>query len=172
MAKITAPFTIAEVQGLALWQASQSHPFTCAFFDPDDHPHDNPALVPTVRGWICPFCCYTQDWAHDFMCLPVLDDNDPMQPPYIEGNMSRIKATHIPMPYHKGDIVEHLAARRAIIAEWIESYKASTTYKNGWLSPDDVAILDRYHTASEALYCHLTGQPPIPEPEPIIVGLP
>ena len=40
------------------------HPYTCP------HRHDHPViagdkgiLVPTVRGWICPFCDYTQDWA-------------------------------------------------------------------------------------------------------------
>lgn len=43
------------------------HPYTCP------HRHDHPELsgdkgilIPTVRGWICPFCDYTQDWAHDF----------------------------------------------------------------------------------------------------------
>lgn len=44
------------------------HPFTCA--NRSDHPvvaGDRGVLVPTVRGWICPFCDYTQDWAHDFM---------------------------------------------------------------------------------------------------------
>lgn len=47
------------------------HPFTC----PHRHDHpmlagDNGVLVPTVRGWICPFCNYTQDWAHDWMKGP------------------------------------------------------------------------------------------------------
>jgi hypothetical protein len=44
------------------------HPFTCA--NREGHPlmaGDNGVLVPTVRGWICPFCSYTQTWAHDFM---------------------------------------------------------------------------------------------------------
>lgn len=44
------------------------HPFTCG--NRDDHPvvaGDKGVLVPTVRGWICPFCDYTQDWAHGFM---------------------------------------------------------------------------------------------------------
>lgn len=22
-------------------------------------------LVPTINGWICPFCSYTQDWSHE-----------------------------------------------------------------------------------------------------------
>ena len=44
------------------------HPFTCG--NRSDHPvvaGDKGVLVPTVRGWICPFCDYTQDWAHGFM---------------------------------------------------------------------------------------------------------
>lgn len=44
------------------------HPFTCG--NRDNHPDmagDKGVLVPTVRGWICPFCDYTQDWAHGFM---------------------------------------------------------------------------------------------------------
>lgn len=44
------------------------HPFTCA--NRGDHPEiagDKGILVPTTRGWICPICDYTQDWAHDFM---------------------------------------------------------------------------------------------------------
>lgn len=46
----------------------QMHPFTCR--DRAGHPMlagDNGILVPTVRGWICPFCNYTQNWAHEFM---------------------------------------------------------------------------------------------------------
>jgi len=46
----------------------QMHPFTCG--KRDDHPvvaGDKGVLVPTIYGWICPFCDYTQDWAHPFM---------------------------------------------------------------------------------------------------------
>lgn len=41
------------------------HPYTCE--NREDHPvlaGDKGVLVPTVRGWICPFCDYTQDWSH------------------------------------------------------------------------------------------------------------
>lgn len=44
---------------------SRMHPYTCA--NRHDHPivaGDKGVLVPTVRGWICPFCEYQQDWAH------------------------------------------------------------------------------------------------------------
>src|SRR5262245_6977157 len=37
------------------------HPFTCP--DRGTHPElegDKGILVPTTRGWICPFCAYTQ----------------------------------------------------------------------------------------------------------------
>lgn len=46
------------------------HPFTCANRGDGRHPpigEDHGILIPTVRGWICQFCDYTQDWAHDFM---------------------------------------------------------------------------------------------------------
>lgn len=44
---------------------TRGHPYTCD--NRSDHPvvaGDRGVLVPTVRGWICPFCDYTQDWAH------------------------------------------------------------------------------------------------------------
>jgi hypothetical protein len=38
-------------------------------------------LTATVRGWICCFCDYVQDWAHDFMAAPdgdrVLEERAP-----------------------------------------------------------------------------------------------
>jgi hypothetical protein len=46
----------------------QMHPFTCG--NRADHPviaGDHDVLVPTTRGWICPICDYTQDWAHGFI---------------------------------------------------------------------------------------------------------
>ena len=46
------------------------HPFTCANRGDGKHREvgtDLGMLFPTVRGWICPFCDYTQDWAHAFM---------------------------------------------------------------------------------------------------------
>lgn len=62
-----APWTAAQVRSLVKWQTGDFgypvHPFTCA----RDHEWRN--LVPTVDGWTCPQCDYTQDWAHDFMML-------------------------------------------------------------------------------------------------------
>ena len=55
-------FTKEEVVNLNEFQnAGVMHPFTCGN---DDCRCD---LVATVRGWICLYCDYTQDWAHDFM---------------------------------------------------------------------------------------------------------
>ncbi len=64
-------FTPDEVVNLDNYQrAGQMHPFTCPNRDRVTHRDmagDLGALIPTVRGWICPFCDYTQNWAHDFM---------------------------------------------------------------------------------------------------------
>jgi len=49
------------------------HPFTCPHRGDSKHREmagDLGALLPTVRGWVCPFCDYTQDWAHEFMKNP------------------------------------------------------------------------------------------------------
>lgn len=68
---MTNVFTAEEVAHLGKHQTGgQFHPFTCANRGDGNHRAaygDLGALVPTVRGWICPFCDYTQDWAHGFM---------------------------------------------------------------------------------------------------------
>ena len=46
------------------------HPFTCPARGDGrhfDNGSDLGALIPTVRGWICQSCDYTQGWAHGFM---------------------------------------------------------------------------------------------------------
>lgn len=64
-------FTCDEVVALDIYQHSnRMHPFTCQ--NRGDGAHrvvdgDKGILVPTVRGWICRFCNYTQNWAHDYM---------------------------------------------------------------------------------------------------------
>lgn len=64
-------FTPDEVENLAHNQTSRMvHPFTCANRGDGNHRNaygDLGALIPTTRGWICPFCDYTQDWAHAVM---------------------------------------------------------------------------------------------------------
>jgi hypothetical protein len=76
---IKAPFTSDEVVALFKYQAGPMHPFTCP--NRHDHPEisgDAGVLIPTVRGWICMFCDYTQDWAHEFMVRPVMSDDNRM----------------------------------------------------------------------------------------------
>lgn len=77
-------FTADEVVALARHQSgetrfgtppfqSRMHPFTCPNRGDGAHRDvfgDLGALVPTVRGWICPFCDYAQTWAHTFMKEP------------------------------------------------------------------------------------------------------
>lgn len=66
---VRAPFTPDQVVSLANWQADDNvHPFTCDNRDDEvTHPGKLGILLPTVRGWICPFCDYTQNWAYTFM---------------------------------------------------------------------------------------------------------
>lgn len=57
--------------------AGRFHPFTCPNRNRKTHRifnGDLGALVATVRGWICPWCDYTQEFAHDFMCDPLPPD--------------------------------------------------------------------------------------------------
>lgn len=70
--KILAPFTPAQVEALNKWQERDDvHPFTCA------RPHGGHGVIlrATEQGWVCPatplHCDYTQDWAHDFMLIPI-----------------------------------------------------------------------------------------------------
>jgi hypothetical protein len=66
--RIYAPFSQDQVTALNAFQSNpRNHPFTC----------DNPVciiedgtsapLIVRERGWICPSCSYTQNWAHKFM---------------------------------------------------------------------------------------------------------
>lgn len=64
-------FSPEEVFNLDKWQRDERHhPFTCPNRHDGKHriiQGDVGILVPTIRGWICQFCDYTQDWSHDFM---------------------------------------------------------------------------------------------------------
>lgn len=65
-ASATHGFTPDQVERLAEWQQDGGvHPFTCPNRGDGNHRDiygDLGALVPTIRGWICPFCDYTQSW--------------------------------------------------------------------------------------------------------------
>lgn len=69
--KIYSPFTPDQVKHLNAYQGNSFwHPFTCARRDDTLHP-DEGALVATIGGWICPYCDYRQDWAHQWMTNPI-----------------------------------------------------------------------------------------------------
>jgi hypothetical protein len=67
--QIKTPWSMEQVAALWRWQSCDYvHEFTCP--NRADHPvmnNEKGVLIPTVRGWICQCCDYTQDWAHDFM---------------------------------------------------------------------------------------------------------
>jgi hypothetical protein len=63
-------FTDDEVESLNAYQHSGAfHPFTCGSGNRTDAHHldGEGLLVATNDGWHCPYCDYTQDWAHQFM---------------------------------------------------------------------------------------------------------
>lgn len=68
-----APWTKEIVEALNIYQRhGRFHPFTCGNRSDGSHPFESEygdfgALRATVNGWVCPYCTYRQDWAHDFM---------------------------------------------------------------------------------------------------------
>lgn len=78
--RIEAPWTDEQIAALEAWQRSPYvHPYTCAHRD--GHPHepeygDHGVLRPTVDGWVCLHCDYTQNWAHTFSLQPVRNPFD------------------------------------------------------------------------------------------------
>jgi hypothetical protein len=70
---IKAPWTPEQVTALNEFQESEFvHPFTCGGNNRDEkHLDGEGVLVATIYGWVCPFCDYEQDWAHEFMTRPV-----------------------------------------------------------------------------------------------------
>jgi hypothetical protein len=70
MSKIDAPWTQEEVDALNRYQQERwMHPFTCGSGRRTDKDHldGEGILLATLDGWICPFCDYRQNWAHEFM---------------------------------------------------------------------------------------------------------
>lgn len=72
--KARAPFSDEQVQSLNEYQVSGvMHPFTCgacrdALGLLDEHGQFNDRLLTaTPKGWTCPTCDYTQDWAWAWM---------------------------------------------------------------------------------------------------------
>lgn len=70
---IEAPWTPEQVANLRAWQACRwVHPFTCGpcrdkLGTRGPGWFNDRVLTPTVDGWVCVTCAYTQNWAHDFM---------------------------------------------------------------------------------------------------------
>lgn len=71
-------FTPEQVVDLNRYQrAREYHPYTCPYRGDGKHRvfnGDLGALVATVRGWICPFCDYTQGWAHGVVPIQGSED--------------------------------------------------------------------------------------------------
>jgi len=64
--KRSVPWTPEQVDALNRWQScGWVHPFTCGSCG------GLAQLHATVRGWICPYCDYTQEWAHEVMFGPL-----------------------------------------------------------------------------------------------------
>lgn len=68
-----AIFTPEQVKSLNDYQHSGAfHPFTCGGDRTDEkHLDGEGLLVATEDGWVCPYCPYQQNWAHQGM----LDDS-------------------------------------------------------------------------------------------------
>lgn len=65
-----APWTKEQVDALNRYQEKgMFHPFTCGSGNRTDEKHldGEGILLATVNGWMCPYCDYKQDWAHEFM---------------------------------------------------------------------------------------------------------
>jgi len=68
--QLKAPWTPDDVRALFDSQTEGVfHPYTCPNRGDGNHRHvgrDLGMLIPTIKGWVCLFCDYTQDWAHTF----------------------------------------------------------------------------------------------------------
>lgn len=63
-------FTKEQVDSLNRYQSDgRFHPFTCGNRKDiqKTHADGEGILVATEDGWICPYCDYKQEWAHEFM---------------------------------------------------------------------------------------------------------
>jgi hypothetical protein len=68
MTQVKAPWFVDQAKKLNEYQRCDwVHPFTCPNRDDGKHAFDTLIAGVDSRGWICAYCDYTQDWAHDFM---------------------------------------------------------------------------------------------------------
>lgn len=79
-ARVHVPFTDETVRRLNEHQKrGDRHPFTCG----NEHEGNN-VLTATTRGWVCPTCDYTQEWAHLTMAIdPVIFSEHPGHPGHV-----------------------------------------------------------------------------------------
>lgn len=71
---IKTPWTQEQCDRLNAFQKSRRfHPFTCGSGNRCDENHldGEGVLVATPDGWKCPYCDYTQEWAHSIMAEPL-----------------------------------------------------------------------------------------------------
>lgn len=70
---IQVPWTAEQIEGLNRYQQNRRvHPYTCGNRSAPGHKEyaeahgerDVGILIATERGWVCPVCDYTQEWAH------------------------------------------------------------------------------------------------------------
>lgn len=69
--RIVPPWTDQQVANLNAYQRSgRFHPFTCGGNRTDEkHLDGEGLLIASNNGWHCPYCDYTQTWAHSFMTI-------------------------------------------------------------------------------------------------------
>lgn len=62
--KVHAPWDRSVVHLLRQHQLNgKYHPYICGNRDKHASDLSNDILIPTEKGWVCPSCSYTQDWA-------------------------------------------------------------------------------------------------------------
>ena len=67
---IEKPWTQEQADALNHFQREgRMHPFTCASGNRTNAAYldGEGVLFATPNGWICPYCDYRQNWAHEFM---------------------------------------------------------------------------------------------------------
>lgn len=95
------PFSPTTVRRLMVLQTRHDiHPYTCG--NRGDGKHEKIGgqtgiLIPTVSGWVCPDCDYTQDWVHNSFLNAIIFD------------VAFDKPSHAPASTAPEDVVEKYA---------------------------------------------------------------
>lgn len=136
---IKAPWS--EQQVCALWDfqnAGYVHPFTCP------HHSQEGMLIPTVRGWVCQFCDYTQDWTHAQMFRPVPS----------ETILSMIEESRIERMARAMAHAEMVMTLEASGVMAISPEKLEAIFKDAWegTTDHDERCRQRFRTLAKAAY--------------------